>query len=96
MAALAWVQVAKHREHDGRDPAAALTATQRARSLAERSRLFGHPDRVVERDLPRRVARLRRVLAARPGSSSAASSPVAPATVGVAELGLTHTGRPIG
>jgi hypothetical protein len=62
-AALAWVQVAKHREHDGRDPAAALSAARRARALADRSRLFGHPDRIVERDLPRRVARLQRSVA---------------------------------
>jgi hypothetical protein len=68
MAALAWVQVAKHREHDGRDPAAALSATRRARALADRSRLFGQPDRMVERDLPRRVARLQRSLAGRPRS----------------------------
>jgi tetratricopeptide (TPR) repeat protein len=65
LAALAWVQVAKHREHDGRDPAAALDAARRARALADRARLFGHPDRVVERDLPRRVARLRRQVAGR-------------------------------
>jgi hypothetical protein len=74
-AALAWVQVAKHREHDGRDPAAALVAARRARALADRSRLFGHPDRVVERDLPRRVARLQRTIAGRVvGTGSAAIS----------------------
>ena len=65
LAALAWVQVAKHREHDARDPAAALSAARRARALADRSRLFGHPDRIVERDLPRRVARLQRSIAIR-------------------------------
>lgn len=62
-AAWAWLHVAKHREHDGRDFAAALQATDRARTLAERSRLFGRRDRHVERDLTRRVARLRRRLA---------------------------------
>ena len=61
-AALAWLHVAKHREHDGRDVPAALAATDRARAIAERSRLFGHRDRVVERDLARRVPRLRRRL----------------------------------
>lgn len=61
-AALAWLHVAKHREHDARDFQAALAATSRARSLAERARLFGHRDRVVERDLARRVPRLRRRL----------------------------------
>ena len=64
-AAWAWLHVAKHREHDGRDFAAALQATDRARALAERSRLFGQRDRHVERDLARRVPRLRRRLAAR-------------------------------
>lgn len=66
-AALAWLHVAKHREHDARDYQAALHATSRARSLAERSRLFGRRDRVVERDLARRVPRLRRRLSAVPG-----------------------------
>ncbi len=63
-AALAWLHVAKHREHDARDLRAALAATDRARSLAERARLFGRHDRLVERDLARRVPRLRRRLAA--------------------------------
>jgi uncharacterized protein len=63
-AALAWLHVAKHREHDGRDIAAALQATDRARALVERGRLFGRRDRIVERDLARRVTRLRRRLAA--------------------------------
>jgi hypothetical protein len=62
-AASAWLHVAKHREHDHRDLGAALEATERARALAERARFFGHRDRVVERDLVRRVARLRRRLA---------------------------------
>ncbi len=61
-AALAWLHVAKHREHDGRDVPAALAATARARTIAERSRLFGYRDHVVERDLARRVPRLRRRL----------------------------------
>jgi hypothetical protein len=63
-AALAWLHVAKHREHDAHDPAAALRATDKARALAERGRLFGRRDRLVERDLARRVPRLRRRLAA--------------------------------
>jgi uncharacterized protein YprB with RNaseH-like and TPR domain len=61
-AALAWLHVAKHREHDARDYRAALAATERARGLAERSRIFGRRDRLVERDLARRVPRLRRLL----------------------------------
>jgi hypothetical protein len=63
-AAWAWLHVAKHREHDAGDFRAALAATERARALAERSRLFGLRDRHVERDLARRVPRLRRRLAA--------------------------------
>jgi uncharacterized protein len=64
-AATAWLHVAKHREHDGRDFPAALHATEKARALTERSRLFGQRDPVVERDLAKRVPRLRRRLAAR-------------------------------
>jgi len=62
-AALAWLHLAKHREHDARDHRAALAATDRARALMERGRLFGRRDRLVERDLARRVTRLRRLLA---------------------------------
>lgn len=66
-AAWAWLHVAKHREHDAGDYRAAFEATERARALAERSRLFGRRDRHVERDLVRRVRRLRRRLAMTPG-----------------------------
>jgi uncharacterized protein YprB with RNaseH-like and TPR domain len=62
-AAWAWLHVAKHREHDAHDFAAALEATERAWSLARRRRLYGLLDRMVERDLVRRVPRLRRRLA---------------------------------
>lgn len=64
LAALAWIAVAKAREHLFRDPRRALDAAQRAEALAARSRLFGMPDRVVERDVGKRIARLRRTLAA--------------------------------
>ncbi|MEX1296940.1 MAG: ribonuclease H-like domain-containing protein [Candidatus Limnocylindrales bacterium] len=63
-AAWAWLHVAKHREHDGHDFAGALRATDQARALTERSRLFGQRQRHVERDLSRRVPRLRRRLRA--------------------------------
>jgi hypothetical protein len=66
-AALAWVQVAKTREHALKDPGAALHAALRAEALAARRRLLGSPDRVVERDLLRRLPRLRRLTAMRPG-----------------------------
>ena len=62
-AAQAWLHVAKHREHDAGDLPAALQATDKARAIAERGRLFGRRDRVAERDLARRVPRLRRRLA---------------------------------
>jgi tetratricopeptide (TPR) repeat protein len=62
-AAQAWLHVAKHREHDAGDFRAALAATDRARALTERGRLFGRRDRLVERDLAARVPRLRRRLA---------------------------------
>jgi hypothetical protein len=61
-AALAWIQVAKAREHAQRDPAAALQAAMRAEALAARKRLIGEPDRLVERDLSRRLPRLRRLV----------------------------------
>lgn len=60
LSALAWIQVAKAREHLDRDPRRALDAAQRAEALAARARLFGMPDRIVERDVGRRLARLRR------------------------------------
>ncbi len=63
LAALAWIQVAKAREHRGRDVRRALDAAQRAEALAARARLFGMPDRIVERDVGRRLVRLRRMLA---------------------------------
>jgi tetratricopeptide (TPR) repeat protein len=63
LAALAWIQVAKAREHLDRDPRRALDAAQRAEALAARARLFGMPDRIVERDVGRRLVRLRRLLA---------------------------------
>jgi len=64
LAALAWIQVAKAREHLLRDPARALDAAQRAEAIAARTRLFGQPDRIVERDVSKRLARLRSLVAA--------------------------------
>ena len=70
-AGLAWLHVAKHREHDAGDFRAALGATDRARSIADRRRLFGRRDTDIERDLAKRVPRLRRRLAgvARPSTN---------------------------
>ncbi|MFM2105763.1 MAG: hypothetical protein RL338_795 [Chloroflexota bacterium] len=72
-AAVAWVEVAKLREHRLRDPAGALDATGRAATLAERSRALGRPLDALENDVLRRDARLRRRLAraaARPRSAA--------------------------
>jgi uncharacterized protein YprB with RNaseH-like and TPR domain len=74
-AAQAWLHVAKHREHDAGDFRAALAATDRARALAERGRLFGRRDRLVERDLASRVPRLRRRLAGSAPSDRAVPRP---------------------
>ena len=59
-AALAWLHVARYREHVERDVAAALAACQQAAAVAERARLWDRPMLAVESDLARRMARLRR------------------------------------
>jgi len=59
LAAYAWMQVAKHDEHVRRDPPAALAAAERGARLAERDRYLGRPALGVERDLARRLVRLR-------------------------------------
>lgn len=72
--ALAWVEIAKVREHRARDPEAALAATHAALRFAERSRFLGRPAIRLERDLVRRAARLRRVCTS--GRSLAEGRPV--------------------
>ena len=59
-AALAWLHVARHREHKERDIAGALAACQQAAAVCERARLWDRPMGVIEVDLERRMARLRR------------------------------------
>jgi len=66
LGALAWVEIAKIREHRRRDPEAALAATLAALRLAERRRFVGRPDARLERDLVRRATRLRGRIARRP------------------------------
>lgn len=73
-AAVAWVEVAKLREHRLRDPAGALDATGRAATLAERSRALGRPLAAIELDVRRREARLMRRLDR--AASGRRSSPV--------------------
>ncbi len=61
--ALAWVEIAKLREHRRGDLEAAMAATLAALRYLERSRLLGRPIVRLERDLHRRAARLRRRIA---------------------------------
>ncbi|MBI3745453.1 MAG: ribonuclease H-like domain-containing protein [Chloroflexi bacterium] len=75
--ALAWVEVAKIREHDRRDPEAALAATLAAVRFVERARFLGRPHPGLERDLVRRASRLRRRVARRQPARSGASAGVA-------------------
>ena len=60
-AAEAWLRLARHREHVLRDVPGALSACQEAAAAAQRSRLWGRPLPWLERDLGKRMARLRRV-----------------------------------
>jgi uncharacterized protein len=60
-AAEAWLRVARHHEHVLRDIHGALFACQEAAAAAQRSRLWGRPLPWLERDLAKRMARLRRV-----------------------------------
>lgn len=60
-AGLAWLHVARYREHAERDITGALDACQQAVTIAERARAWGEPLLGVERDLERRLPRLRRV-----------------------------------
>ncbi len=87
LAAVAWVQLAKHLEHVQRDPAAALEAAERATALVERRRLLGGELPRFERDLARRRARLRRRLArltrpASPPGTAAGLPPQGPPPAG--------------
>jgi hypothetical protein len=60
LGALAWIEIAKIREHDRRDPEAAMAATLAALRYVERSRTLGRAHGRLERDLVRRASRLRR------------------------------------
>ena len=64
LGAIAWIEVAKLREHRLGDPEGALAATRAAWRLLERTRLTGRPHPRLEADLDRRgrrlAARLRR------------------------------------
>jgi hypothetical protein len=60
LGAIAWIEVAKLREHRLRDPAGALGAVLAAWRVLERSRFLGRPHPRLEADLVRRGARLTR------------------------------------
>jgi hypothetical protein len=66
VAAQAWIEVAKLREHRLGDVPGALDATSRAVALAERRRRMGLADPIVDRALDVRLTRLRRRLAPAP------------------------------
>jgi uncharacterized protein len=61
-AGLAWLHVARYREHVLRNVTAALEASQQAATIAERAREWGSPLSAIELDLARRLPRLRRLL----------------------------------
>lgn len=85
-AAMAWIHVARHREHFERDAASALEAAEQAAGIAERARAWGRPLLAVERDLLGRMPRLRwKVISGR-------VSPVAPRRVGPRRV--ARPGRP--
>jgi hypothetical protein len=58
LGAIAWIEVAKLREHRLGDASGALAATRAAWRLLQRSRATGRPYPRVEADLQRRGARL--------------------------------------
>jgi uncharacterized protein YprB with RNaseH-like and TPR domain len=65
-AAVAWLHVARYREHVLRDVSGALNACHEAASVAGRTRAWGEPMYAVEKDLERRLPRLsRKVFAGR-------------------------------
>ena len=64
-AIVAWIELAKLREHRLGDRAGALDATLRAIAAADRRRQLGMPEPGLEADLTHRLGRLRRRLAAR-------------------------------
>jgi len=68
LGALAWIEVAKLREHQRHDPEAALAATMAALRQVERARIVGRGTLRLERDLVRRSSRLRRRIARGPGA----------------------------
>ncbi len=69
LAVVASIELAKLREHRLGDLVGALEAASRGAALAERRRRIGRPEPVLEANLERRLARLRRRLATRAAAS---------------------------
>jgi hypothetical protein len=92
LAAVAWLQVAKHREHRVGDLRGALAAADRAGTIADRARRLGWPLPLIERDLARRTVRLRRRLAATGRTGRAVGVGVAGSDPGEA-LAVRHHAR---
>ncbi|MEK6719474.1 MAG: ribonuclease H-like domain-containing protein [Chloroflexota bacterium] len=80
LAIVAWIEIAKIREHRLREPVEALDACRVAGRLLERSRALGRPHARLEADLARRAARLRRRLAAADQRRLSASEAIRAAT----------------
>jgi len=59
-AIVAWIELAKLREHRLGDPAGALEAANRGAAAADRRRQLAMPEPALEADLRHRLARLRR------------------------------------
>ena len=60
-AGIAWLHVARYREHVERDISGALEACREASAIADRARMWGEPLLAVESDLARRLPRLLRL-----------------------------------
>ncbi|MBI2763091.1 MAG: ribonuclease H-like domain-containing protein [Chloroflexi bacterium] len=80
LGALAWIEIAKLREHRRRDLEAALAATLAALRLIERARLVGRSTGRLDRDLARRATRLRHRISRR--ASHRNGRPSLPASTG--------------
>ena len=89
----AWIELAKIREHRLRDPERGLEAAELGLAAAERRRRLGRPEPDLERDLRRRIERLRRRLARRrPAIDQSVGSFVANGTRG-SGVSLAHRSR---
>jgi hypothetical protein len=92
LGALAWIEIAKIREHERRDAQAALAATLAALRFVERSRFVGRAHGRLERDLGRRASRLRRRIARQVGLRSPRRPPRQPGSEPGLEPGAAEPG----